>query len=79
MAEPVRIALLGCGNVGAQVVRLLSEHGDDLTARVGRPLELAGVAVRDATTARPGVPAHLLTCSFDHSFRFWYSSRVMGW
>lgn len=61
MAEPVRIALLGCGNVGAQVVRLLSEHGDDLTARVGRPLELDGVAVRDATAARPGVPAHLLT------------------
>ena len=61
MAEPVRIALLGCGNVGSQVVRLLAEHGDDLTARVGRPLELVGVAVRDTSRPRPGVPSHLLT------------------
>jgi homoserine dehydrogenase len=61
MAEPVRIALLGCGNVGGQVVRLLAEHADDLTPRVGRPLELVGVAVRDTTRPRPGVAAHLLT------------------
>lgn len=61
MAEPVRIALLGCGNVGAEVVRLLNEHAADLAARVGRPLELVGVAVQDAGRARPGVPAHLLT------------------
>jgi homoserine dehydrogenase len=61
MGEPVRIALLGCGTVGSQVVRLLDEHADDLTARVGRPLELVGVAVRDVTRPRPGVAAHLLT------------------
>jgi homoserine dehydrogenase len=61
MAEPVRLALLGCGTVGSQVVRLLSEHADDLAARVGRDLELVGVAVRDASRPRPGVPAHLLT------------------
>ncbi len=46
MRDPVRIALLGCGVVGAQVVRLLEEQADDLAARVGAPLELAGVAVR---------------------------------
>ena len=61
MAEPVRIALLGCGNVGAQVVRLLAEHADDLTPRVGRPLELVGVAVRDASRPREGVRPELLT------------------
>ncbi len=61
MAEPVRIALLGCGNVGSQVVRLLAGHADDLSPRVGRDLELVGVAVRDATRQRAGVPAHLLT------------------
>lgn len=61
MAETVRIAQLGCGNVGAQVVRLLSEHADDLTPRVGRPLELVGVAVRDASRPRDRVPGHLLT------------------
>jgi homoserine dehydrogenase len=46
---PVRLALLGCGTVGAQVVRLLHEQAGDLAARVGGPVELAGIAVR-----RPG-------------------------
>jgi homoserine dehydrogenase len=44
--EPVRVALLGCGTVGAEVVRLLHEQADDLAARVGTRVELAGVAVR---------------------------------
>lgn len=48
MSKPLKIALLGCGVVGSQVVRLLREQADDLTARVGAPLELAGVAVRRA-------------------------------
>ena len=42
----VRVALLGCGNVGSEVARLLVEHDDDLAARIGAPLELIGVAVR---------------------------------
>ena len=40
------VALLGCGTVGGQVVRLLREQGDELAARVGARLELVGVAVR---------------------------------
>jgi homoserine dehydrogenase len=44
--RPLRIALLGCGNVGSEVVRLLHRHGDDLAQRVGAPLEIAGIAVR---------------------------------
>ena len=54
--RPLRVALLGCGNVGREVVRLLAEHGDDLAARIGAPLELAGIAVRDPDRDR-GVPA----------------------
>jgi homoserine dehydrogenase len=46
MAEPVRVALLGCGTVGTQVVRLLREQATDLAARIGAPLEIVGVAVR---------------------------------
>lgn len=65
MAEPVRLGLLGCGTVGSQVVRLLAEHEHDLTARVGRPLELVGVAVRDVSRPRRGVPDHLLTDDAD--------------
>lgn len=44
--KPVRVAMLGCGTVGSEVVRLLRQQADDLAARVGAPVELAGVAVR---------------------------------
>jgi homoserine dehydrogenase len=49
MTAPLRVALLGCGVVGSQIVRLLDEQADDLAARIGARLELAGIAVR-----RPG-------------------------
>jgi homoserine dehydrogenase len=42
----VRVALLGCGTVGAEIVRLLREQAGELAARAGAPVELAGVAVR---------------------------------
>ena len=42
----LKVALLGCGVVGSDVVRLMHEHRDDLAQRIGSPLELAGVAVR---------------------------------
>ena len=61
-ATPVRIALLGCGTVGSQVVRLLREREADLAARAGAPLELIGIAVADPTRPRePWVPVELLT------------------
>ena len=47
--RPLKVALLGCGVVGTEVVRLLVTHQADFAARVGVPLELAGIAVR-----RPG-------------------------
>lgn len=43
---PIRVAMLGCGTVGAQVVRLIDEQADDLAARVGARVEVVGVAVR---------------------------------
>jgi homoserine dehydrogenase len=58
--KPLRVALLGCGVVGSAVARLLAEHADDLAARVGVPLELAGIAVR-RPNRHPDVPQHLLT------------------
>jgi homoserine dehydrogenase len=58
----LRVALLGCGSVGSQVVRLLHEQADDLSARVGAPIELVGVAVRRPEVQRDvDVPADLLT------------------
>ena len=62
MAEPLRVAVLGCGSVGSQVVRLLDEQAADLAARVGAPVELVGVAVRRIDAPREvDVPAGLLT------------------
>jgi homoserine dehydrogenase len=59
----MRVALLGCGSVGAEVVRLLHEQVDDLTARIGVPIELAGIAVRRPRLDRGPlpVPADLFT------------------
>ena len=54
--KPLRVALLGCGVVGSAVARRLVEHADDLTARVGVPLEIVGIAVRRAGRDRSDVP-----------------------
>jgi len=60
---PLKVALLGCGNVGSQVYRLLTEQTADLTARAGAPLEIVGVAVREPSRRRDVVvnPALLTT------------------
>jgi homoserine dehydrogenase len=60
--KALRVAVLGCGSVGSQVVRLLGEQAGDLAARVGAPVELAGVAVRRLDAPRDvDVPDGLLT------------------
>ena len=61
--QPLRVAMLGCGVVGTQVARLLTTHADELAARVGRRLELVGIAVRRTgrDRAATGVPAELFT------------------
>lgn len=57
----VRVAVLGCGNVGGALVALLLQDADAIAARSGVRLELVGVAVGDPSRARPGVPAELIT------------------
>jgi homoserine dehydrogenase len=51
----VRVGLLGCGTVGAAVIRMLDAHRDDIAARAGCRLEVTRVAVRDTDRDR-GVP-----------------------
>ncbi|MGV1010317.1 MAG: homoserine dehydrogenase [Dermatophilaceae bacterium] len=60
---PLRLALLGSGVVGSAVARLLTRHAADLQARVGRRLEIVGIAVRRAGRDRSatGVSAHVFT------------------
>ncbi|MCP2319115.1 homoserine dehydrogenase [Nocardia amikacinitolerans] len=62
--RPIGVAVLGMGNVGTEVVRILREHADDLRSRVGAPVVLRGVAVRSLEKDR-GLPAELLTTDAD--------------
>jgi homoserine dehydrogenase len=59
---PLRVAVLGAGTVGREVVRGLLEASDRLCATDGAPLVLAGIACRNLARAREaGLPADLLT------------------
>ncbi|MDO5048766.1 MAG: homoserine dehydrogenase [Actinomycetaceae bacterium] len=56
------IAVLGAGTVGAQVLRLINEHRDDLQARSGAQLNVSAVLVRDVNAKRDwDVDPNLLT------------------
>ena len=58
----LRVAVLGCGVVGTEVVRRLLENRGELSARAGVDLELVGVAVRSLDVPRDAVvPVDLLT------------------
>lgn len=57
----IRVALLGCGSVGTQVARGLLENRDELRQRIGASLQLTGIAVRDSSVPREGIPQELLT------------------
>ncbi len=56
----IGVAVLGLGNVGSQVVRIIEESASDLAARIGAPLKVRGIGVRRVDSDR-GVPADLLT------------------
>ena len=57
----VRLGVLGCGNVGGQLVQLIAARGHAVAERTGITLEVVNVAVRDATKTRPGIDPALLT------------------
>jgi homoserine dehydrogenase len=58
--KPIGVAVLGLGNVGSEVVRIIEASATDLTARIGAPLVLRGIGVRRVADDR-GVPIGLLT------------------
>jgi homoserine dehydrogenase len=61
-AAPLRVALLGAGTVGREVVRAFTDWPERLAVEGGPRLELTGIAVRDVESARRrGLPAELLT------------------
>jgi homoserine dehydrogenase len=52
--KSVRVALLGCGTVGGGVLRLLRDNGEFLFPRIGAPIEVTHVLVRNLD--KPRVP-----------------------
>lgn len=65
-ARSVRVALLGCGNVGAALVGILGRRSEELFVQSGARIEVAGIAVADPAKARPAhVPAALVGTDAD--------------
>ena len=58
--RPVRVGLLGCGNVGTALVDLIQREADTVAERTGVRLEVTRALVRDLGKSRPG-PAGLYT------------------
>jgi homoserine dehydrogenase len=61
MSAPITIALLGGGTVGSAVAKLLVENSADLAARIGRPIKISGIAVRDSSKSRGSIDPKLIT------------------
>ena len=59
--QAVRVAVLGAGNVGGALCRMLLADADGIHSRAGVRLELVGVAVAHPSLPRPGIPSALLT------------------
>jgi len=58
----LRVAVLGCGNVGSALVGILQSRADALAVQSGARLVIAGIAVHDLDAPRPAhVPRELLT------------------
>ena len=61
----LKVGMLGCGNVGSQVARLLIENKADLSSRAGAELELVKVGVRDPKSKKYGIKDELLTADLN--------------
>src|SRR5256885_12288062 len=65
MAVDVPVALLGYGNVGGAVARLLAESADDIERATGHRLRIVRALVRDPDRERDHEPANgVLTTDF---------------
>ncbi len=60
--DTAKVALIGFGTIGSGVAKLLLEHKDRISARAGRPVELAYIVDADIKRARNvDVPPGILT------------------
>ena len=63
--KEIGVGMLGCGVVGSQVARLLTQDSGDFAARAGAKLSLKKVAVRDLKVKREFIDNSLLTTDAD--------------
>src|SRR5688572_28917644 len=47
LSDPIRIGLLGFGTVGSGAYRMLQDNRDAITQKIGRPIEVAKIGVRN--------------------------------
>ncbi|GAA1794829.1 homoserine dehydrogenase [Brevibacterium celere] len=59
--QPLKVAMLGSGVVGTEVAARIQSRSEALAERIGAPLELTAVVVRDLGKDRPGIDPGLLT------------------
>lgn len=59
---PLQVGIVGLGNVGTGVARILTEHPERITRRAGRPIVIRRAVVRDPRKLRDvSLPAEVLT------------------
>lgn len=67
--EALHIGIIGCGTVGQGVIKLLQEQRDTYADRLGRPIDVARVLVRNRAAAREiDLPEGVLTDDPDAFF-----------
>ncbi|HEY6034048.1 MAG TPA: homoserine dehydrogenase, partial [Kofleriaceae bacterium] len=67
-SRTIGVALLGLGNVGGGVVKLLADNAAAIEARLGARLEVRAIAVRDPGKSQRVVEVdHALFCSLDEA------------
>ncbi len=65
MKEGIRIGLLGAGTVGSGTAKVLELNRKEIIERVGTPIEIRKVLVRNTRKVRPGFEQAVLTDRFE--------------
>src|SRR5476651_590584 len=64
--KKIKIALLGLGNVGRGVWKIINENGEEIRKRSGYDVEIAKILVRDKNKTRGvDIPESLLTTNYE--------------
>lgn len=65
MEKEIFVGLLGLGTVGSGVIEVLKKNSEDIEKRVGAPVKIKKILVKDLNKTRDGVEDLLLTDNFE--------------